>query len=331
MSNQERKRSEDEALPTQNVGPDAKMFELQGPVQNPIHTSELLIVSFYMPGRTDPVIVNGMKTITIGRRDPKRQINPTIDLTEDHGAKLGVSRMHAELNFVNNQYYVKDTGSSNGTWVNETKLQPYQPHPVNSGDQIRIGQIAIMIHLSLPQRQAAAAEAISTLIDSALDVKHRSYKFADGTGGIIVENGGLVFGAVRTLSTYLEHVSRIVKIIREAQQQEQKPFTVIGIRARSLDNALVVDVSEGIDVMDFLGEKLQAFLKVIEGKQQGDKKQTDSLQRYSEPMQQIADYMIQELVFRFLNEQRDDYVKRLAIHLDALVTTNYSVSPTTNL
>lgn len=331
MSNQERKRSEEEALPTQNVGPDAKIFDVKNPLQSALHTSELLIVSFYMPGRSDPVIVNGMKTITIGRRDPKRQINPTIDLTEDHGAKLGVSRMHAELNFVNGQYYVKDTGSSNGTWVNDTKLQPYQPHPVNSGDQVRIGQIAIMIHLSLPQRHAATAEVISTLIDSALEVKHRSYKFADGTGGIVVENGGLVFGAIRTLSTYLEHVSRIVKIIREAQQQEQKSFTVVGIRARTLDNALIVDVSEGLDVMDFLGEKLQAFLKVIEGKQQGDKKQTDSLQRYTDPMQQIADYMVQELVFRFLNEQRDDYVKRLAIHIDALVTTNFSVSPTTNL
>lgn len=327
MSNQERKRSEDEALPTQNVGADAKLFEMQGQ----FHTSELLIVSFYMPGRSDPVIVNGMKTITIGRRDPKRQINPTIDLTEDHGAKLGVSRMHAELNFVNGQYYVKDTGSSNGTWVNETKLQPYQPHPVNSGDQIRIGQIAIMIHLSLPQRHNTAVEVISTLIDTALDVKYRSYKFTDGTGGIMVEDGSLVFGAIRTLSTYLEHVSRIVKIIREAQQQDNKPFAVSALRARSLDNALIVDVTEGMDVMDFLSEKLQSFLKVLEGKQTGDKKQTDSLQRYSDPMQQIADYAVQELVFRFLNEQRDDYVKRLAIHIDALVTTHLLVTPTTNV
>jgi hypothetical protein len=326
MSNPERKRGEEEALPTQNVGPDAKLFEVQGN----FHTNELLIVSFYMPGRSDPVIVNGMKTISIGRRDPKRQINPTIDLTEDHGAKLGVSRMHAELNFVNGQYYVKDTGSSNGTWVNDTKLQPYQPHPINSGDQVRIGQLAIMVHLSLPQRNAAAAEVISTLIDSALDVKYRSYKFADSTGGIVVENGGLVFGAIRTLSTYLEHVSRMVKIIREAQQAEQKPFAVTAIKVRPIDSALIVDVSEGTDVMDFLGEKLQSFMKVIEGKAKGDKKQTDSLQRYTDPMQQIADYAVQELVFRFLNEQRDDYVKRLAIHIDALVSTHLSVSPTTS-
>jgi pSer/pThr/pTyr-binding forkhead associated (FHA) protein len=327
MSNEERKRGDEEALPTQNVGPDAKLFEVQGQ----INTNELLIVSFYMPGRSDPVIVNGMKTITIGRRDPKRQINPTIDLTEDHGAKLGVSRMHAELNFVNGQYYVKDTGSSNGTWVNDTKLQPYQPHPVNSGDQVRIGQVAIMVHLSLPQRNATGAEDISTLIDSAaVEVKYRSYKISDSTGGIMVEDNSLVFGAVRTLSTYLEHVSRIVKIIREAQQQENKPFAVTAIRMRSIDNTMIVDVSEGLDVMDFLGEKLQAFIKVIEGKQKGDKKQTDSLQRYSEPMQQIADYMVQELVFRFLNEQRDDYVKRLGIHIDALVTTHFMVAPTTS-
>jgi hypothetical protein len=325
MSNPNPKRNEEEALPTQNVSPDAKMFEVPGQFL----TSELLIVSFYMPGRSDPVIVNGMKTITIGRRDPKRQINPTIDLTEDHGAKLGVSRMHAELNFVNGQYYVKDTGSSNGTWVNDTKLQPYQPHAVNSGDQIRIGQVAIMIHLSLPQRNASNAEAISTLIDTALDVKFRSYKISDSTGGIVVENNSLVFGAVRTVSTYLEHVSRIVKIIREAQQQDNRSFAVTAIRVRLMDSALIIDVTEGTDVVDFLGEKLQAFMKVVEGKQKGDKKQTDSLERYTDPMQQIADYAIQELVFRFLNEQREDYVKRLAIHIDALLTTHLVIAPTT--
>ena len=149
MTNRPNNPSE-EAQPTQNIPADAEIFNIDksGTTSQIDGTTKLIIVSFYLPGRSEPIIVNGAKTITIGRRDPKRRINPTIDLTEDHGAKLGVSRMHAEMNFVNGKYYIKDTGSSNGTWVNDTKLQPYQPHPVLTGDQIRIGQVAIVLHLS---------------------------------------------------------------------------------------------------------------------------------------------------------------------------------------
>ena len=323
----------DDALPTQNIASDAEMFQIAGNDDEVVGgTTQLIIVSFYLPGRSEPIIVTGSKTITIGRRDPKRRINPTIDLTEDLGAKLGVSRMHAEMNFVNGKYYVKDTGSSNGTWVNDTRLQPYQPHPVMTGDQVRIGQLAIVVHLSLPQRgnSNAAPDAVSTLIDSALDINTRSYKVLDNTGGILIEDGAMVIGKLRNLSTYLERLGRIYSIVREAQQQEGRPLSVMSIRVRTSDEALVVDVSDGSDLMDFMASKFDEFLTVLEGKATGNKKQTDSLQRYTEPLEQIADYALQELVFRFLNEARDEYVRKLATHFDAIMSMELSVERTTN-
>lgn len=317
----------DEALPTQNIPSDAEILNVDKSDAKPEidGTTKLIIVSFYLPGRSEPIIVNGAKTITIGRRDPKRRINPTIDLTEDHGAKLGVSRMHAEMNFVNGKYYLKDTGSSNGTWVNDTKLQPYQPHPVLTGDQIRIGQVAIVLHLSLPQSNNSL-DAISTVIDHSYDTNISSYKFLDSTGGILVENNAIVVSKLRNLSTYLERLERIHSIIREAQQQDSPPFSVVAIRVNPVDDTLLVDVSEGRDVMDFMATKLRDFLAVMEGKSKGDQKQTDSLQRYHDPLEQIADYTLQELVFRFLKDSRDDYVAKLATHFDAILAMELSVS-----
>jgi|GEM_PF-3321749 len=328
MANDNNQQPED-ALPTHNIA-ESEIFEHE--IRPPAPgggTTELLIVSFYMPGRTEPIIVNGSKTITIGRRDPKRRINPTIDLTEDHGAKLGVSRLHAEMNFVNGKYYVKDTGSSNGTWVNDTKLQPYQPHPVMTGDQVRIGQLAVVVHLSLPQR-GASDEVISTAIDDSQSSVSHSYKVIDKTGSILVENGSMVIGKIRNLSTYLERLSRIHSIVCDARQQESPEFAVLSIRARSVDEVLVVDIGEGHDVMDFMANKLDEFLQVLEGRAKGDKKQTDSLQRYSDPLEQIADYALQELVFRFLNETRDEYVSKLAVHFDAILSMELGVQRTTN-
>lgn len=329
MANNNQQHPNEEALPTQNIPADAEVFNVDKSDISPEleGTTKLIIVSFYLPGRAEPIIVSGAKTITIGRRDPKRRINPTIDLTEDHGAKLGVSRMHAEMNFVNGKYYLKDTGSSNGTWVNDTKLQPYQPHPVLTGDQIRIGQVAIVLHLSLPQRDNSL-DAISTVIDSSFDTNLHAYKILDNTGGILVENNAMVVSKLRTLSTYLERLGRIHSVIREAQQQETLPFSVIAIRVRPIDDSLIVDISEGSDLMDFIATKLNDFVAVMEGKVKGDKKQTDSLQRYPDRLEQIADYALQELVFRFLNESRDDYVGKLAAHFDAILAMELSVKQT---
>ncbi|MEO1290912.1 MAG: FHA domain-containing protein, partial [Chloroflexota bacterium] len=267
----------DDGSATQNISTQANLLQMMAEEGN-VNTHELLIVSFYLPGRSEPIIINGSKKITIGRRDPKRRINPTIDLTEDHGAKLGVSRMHAELNFIGNRYFVKDTGSSNGTWINDNKLEPYQAHPVTTGDQVRIGQLAIVVHLSVPQR--IEGDVISTRIDSEIgNLNSHSYRVKDATGGILVENGAIAISKLRSLGTYLERLSRIYDIIRDAQDQDSSTvFSVKAIKVRS-DEILVIDVGEGKDIMDFMATKLPEFLVVLDGKVEGTKKQTDSLER----------------------------------------------------
>ncbi|MEL6526179.1 MAG: FHA domain-containing protein [Chloroflexota bacterium] len=305
---------------------DSDFFDDDFILEEPINTGELLLVSFYLPNRPEPVAISGMKTITIGRRDPKRRINPTIDLTEDNGAKLGVSRLHAEMNFVNDHFVVKDTGSANGTWVNDNRLQPYQAQTVKSGDQLRIGQIVIRLHIALPARfESSSVDTVVTAIGTQTG-NAKPYEIVDNTGGILVEHDALVISKLRSVSTFLERISRVHGIIREAQQKESDAFSVLSIRISNAQT-LLVDVGEGDDVMDFMAKKLGPFLSVLEGRVKGNSKQTDSLQRYSEPLEQIADYALQELVFRFLKESRDDYVRRLAPHFDAILGVDLSVQP----
>jgi signal transduction histidine kinase len=54
-----------------------------------------------------------------------------------------VSRRHAELHFRNNQYWVRDLGSANGTYLNNQKISDALLHP---GDQILIGQTVLVYH-----------------------------------------------------------------------------------------------------------------------------------------------------------------------------------------
>jgi hypothetical protein len=319
MSQETDKEKKDETLPTYIVGEDPELYDAAIAI-----TNELIIVSFYLPTRSEPLIVTGAKTITIGRRDPKRNINPRIDLTEDDGAKLGVSRLHAELNLVNEDYYLKDMGSSNGTWVNKTKLEPYQPHIVKTGDEIRIGQIKIGVHITLPIR----AEIVSTLMENKNRNKQYGYIFVQADDTVLVKKDGIIPSILPNISTYLNQVAEIYSIIREAQEHEALGFQITAIYIKEATTDLRVDIGEGADIMNFLAKKLATFLAVLEGKKKSEARQTESLERYPEPIEQIADYALQEMVFKFLGDEvRDDYVSRLKTHFDVLIGSKLKIEP----
>ena len=76
----------------------------------------------------------------IGRLDPNRGIHPEVDLSR-YDPSARVSRRHARIFVQNNQYLIEDLNSSNGTFINgQMRLMPRQPHPLNSGDEVRLGE-----------------------------------------------------------------------------------------------------------------------------------------------------------------------------------------------
>lgn len=87
------------------------------------------------------------KPIHMGRLDPGGSIFPEIDLTPDGGLEMGVSRRHARILKRDQQIYVEDLGSSNGTFVNGQKLMPYFPEILSDGDDLRLGKLHIKVVL----------------------------------------------------------------------------------------------------------------------------------------------------------------------------------------
>ncbi|MBK7935394.1 MAG: protein kinase [Acidobacteria bacterium] len=83
----------------------------------------------------------------VGRRDPMSNIFPEVDLSK-YDPQTKISRRHAKIWRDGNNYLVEDLGSSNGTIlltkVSDTlRLLPHQPHPLASGDRIRIGDTTL--------------------------------------------------------------------------------------------------------------------------------------------------------------------------------------------
>lgn len=76
----------------------------------------------------------------IGRWDADGGIFPDVDLDQDD-PEAKVSRRHARIQFLNNQYLIEDLGSTNGTFVNRgPRLTPGAKLPLNNGDEIIVGK-----------------------------------------------------------------------------------------------------------------------------------------------------------------------------------------------
>lgn len=119
-------------------------LERQAGVSSP--TSNPIVL--YIRGYESPIAVERHGTVVLGRIDEN---TPTaaetdIDLSEYGAGDLGVSRHHVTLNAAGNPPIIWDMGSSNGTFINGQRLNPTQPYPLESGDELRLGRMVIQVY-----------------------------------------------------------------------------------------------------------------------------------------------------------------------------------------
>jgi hypothetical protein len=84
---------------------------------------------------------------TLGRISDAQPIMPDIDLTPYQAYANGVSRLHAVLKKEEDQVYVMDLGSSNGTYLNGVRLKPNESQVLNHGDILSLGKLKLQILL----------------------------------------------------------------------------------------------------------------------------------------------------------------------------------------
>jgi len=83
----------------------------------------------------------------VGRRDPQSNIFPEVDLSK-YDPQTKISRRHARIWREGGNFMVEDLGSSNGTVLiagsaDSVKLLPRQPHPLENGDRLRLGDTTL--------------------------------------------------------------------------------------------------------------------------------------------------------------------------------------------
>jgi hypothetical protein len=100
-------------------------------------TAETNIELFHIQTNKPLALPPNLSIICIGK--PNDQKPPDLDISGLPDSDV-VSRVHAQIWINGNEYHICDMGSSNGTYVNNVKLQPKVFCQLQFGDTISFGQ-----------------------------------------------------------------------------------------------------------------------------------------------------------------------------------------------
>lgn len=138
--------------------PDLKNIVVSPPEEAKIEPEkETFIAEFTVGGKPKQVelgLIQGQR-LSVGR-------NKENDLTVEDGS---VSKVHASLVLSKeNQLFVADTGSTNGTFINDNRIAYGKAFPVGEGDKIKFGTIEVSLRRvpkEIERRQESEPEGVN--------------------------------------------------------------------------------------------------------------------------------------------------------------------------
>ena len=90
-----------------------------------------------------PLFGGGQTEVVVGRSDALSGVAPDLDLEPYVGELAGLSRRHARLTLRAGQCRIEDLNSVNWTYLNNQRLSPERPAPLNDGDLLRLGNVLL--------------------------------------------------------------------------------------------------------------------------------------------------------------------------------------------
>ncbi|ACK73389.1 FHA domain containing protein [Gloeothece citriformis PCC 7424] len=122
-----------EETPSEDTALDWEVSQPLNVTRLQIQTASLLHLQTNQPIE----IPQGLSVIHIGK--PNERVPPDIDVSGFPDSDI-VSRIHGDIRVEGDNYYIEDTGSSNGTYINHAPLLPGNRHRLRPGDRIALGK-----------------------------------------------------------------------------------------------------------------------------------------------------------------------------------------------
>lgn len=168
------------------------------------------VIEFRVVGTASTIQVRVTETMTIGRSDPERGIEPDINLTPYAAHVMGVSRQHAVIMAKDSSIIIKDLNSANGTRLNGYVLTPNQPYRLRHGDELTFGQLNVQVLFAvvpLVKTQHASDTVIPAIGSGQHVLVVEDDTDVASVFGMILEQAGFRVSVVNTGSAAISIIS----------------------------------------------------------------------------------------------------------------------------
>jgi len=111
--------------------------------ENAFAVGDCTCIQVIIDGKHDKLDFSQSESVTLGRAD---MLHSTLDLFDLHfysAHENGVSREHCKLTIKWGQLFVTDLDSTNGTFLDDKRLTPYQPYVIKKDVTLRLGHLPI--------------------------------------------------------------------------------------------------------------------------------------------------------------------------------------------
>ncbi len=106
------------------------------------------MIAFYVEENVVPLVIKMKSEVLLGRHSESGTSQPHVDLSPYNAYCKGISRLHAAIRRRDHRLFIEDLGSTNGSWLNNMRLMPFTPRPLQPGDLIQLSQLQITVHFS---------------------------------------------------------------------------------------------------------------------------------------------------------------------------------------
>ncbi len=106
-------------------------------------------IALYVNDFEEPLITTVTDEIILGRVSRVASITeqPSVDLTSYQAVERGVSRAHAALRrYPTGDLALVDMESTNGTWLNSSRLAPNLPTVISNGARVVLAKMTLYVY-----------------------------------------------------------------------------------------------------------------------------------------------------------------------------------------
>ncbi len=126
-------------------GRTAQRTEEDTPQEGDVLLNGSRVIELVIRGMAERISFANRDSLTVGRADHKKAALPDIDLAKYGAAQRGVSREHIRLEIKNDQLFMTDLGSTNGTFLRGERVTAFTPYLIHASVEIALGRMVVQI------------------------------------------------------------------------------------------------------------------------------------------------------------------------------------------